>query len=308
MEAGGRNWRLMRDRNALSALAVVAIFVLVFLIAVGAGRSAGPLGASEGIPGGALTLNTLYLGLLTLAFVGACLIAYASLIGAGRRRRKDDTPERVNVLPVPWWGHVLAGLFLLALVTAVVLVFVFLRNGESQVVPMPGELPPSVSPGDGARPTEDIPVVPLQWWLLGVVGAALLGGLVLLLLRRRRGAAGVLWSTEASPRRQALRDVVEASLDDLEQEPDSRRAVIRAYAGMERALAEHGLGRRPHEAPVEYLVRWLGSLGVGHSAGERLTDLYQQARFSTHVVDADMKSAAIGALVALRDELTGDDS
>ena len=47
--------------------------------------------------------------------------------------------------------------------------------------------------------------------------------------------------------------------------------MIRAYTGMERTLARQGLGRRPFEAPLEYLARTLVALRVSRSAGERLT-------------------------------------
>lgn len=305
MEASSRSRKLTSSRNVRSALLAVAIFALVFLIALGTGRSAGPFGAPESTPGGMLAWNVLYLGLLTLVTVGACLIAYLLLSRAGRRRRRDDGLQRVNVLEIPWWGHVLAALFVLALVAAVILVFIFLRGDGQQVTPAPGALPPTPFPDSGAQPGPPATVVPLQWWLLGVVGATVLVGLGSILLRRRRKAI-TPQVTARSPRRRALQDVVVASLDDLAREPDARRAVIRAYADMERVLAEHDLGRRPYEAPVEYLMRWLGCLEIGRSAGARLTELYQRARFSTHTVDADMKRDAIGALAALRDELAGE--
>ena len=50
-----------------------------------------------------------------------------------------------------------------------------------------------------------------------------------------------------------LADVLEETIDDLRAEADPRRAVIAAYARMERALAAAGLPRSPAEAPDEYL-------------------------------------------------------
>ena len=55
---------------------------------------------------------------------------------------------------------------------------------------------------------------------------------------------------------------VDESLDDLRAEPDPRRAVIAAYARLERVLAAHGLPRKPAEAPLEYLGRMLAELSV----------------------------------------------
>src|SRR5262245_12634583 len=50
-----------------------------------------------------------------------------------------------------------------------------------------------------------------------------------------------------------LADVLDETLDDLRAETDPRRAVIAAYARMERALGAYGLPRRASEAPDEYL-------------------------------------------------------
>ena len=60
----------------------------------------------------------------------------------------------------------------------------------------------------------------------------------------------------------ALADVLEETLDDLRAEQDPRRAVIAAYARMERALAAYGLPRNPSEAPDEYLQRIFADLEV----------------------------------------------
>jgi hypothetical protein len=96
---------------------------------------------------------------------------------------------------------------------------------------------------------------------------------------------------------------VDLSLNDLEQEPDPRRAVIRAYARMEGALGLHGLARLPSETPLEYLARALASLRVGRASIQRLTTLFEPAKFSAHEIDGSMKADALAALRALRDEL-----
>ncbi|MBA3844696.1 MAG: DUF4129 domain-containing protein [Actinobacteria bacterium] len=95
------------------------------------------------------------------------------------------------------------------------------------------------------------------------------------------------------------------AIDDLEAEPDARRAVIAAYARMEAVLARHGLRRRPSETPVEYLRRVLLGLTERADAVSRLTDLFEQAKFSRHEIDGAMKQDAIGALREIRDDLRG---
>ncbi len=95
------------------------------------------------------------------------------------------------------------------------------------------------------------------------------------------------------------------AIDDLEAEPDARRAVIAAYARMEAALARHGLRRRPSETPLEYLRRVLLGLTARADAVSVLTSLFEQAKFSRHEIDGTMKQDAIGALREIRDDLRG---
>jgi hypothetical protein len=102
---------------------------------------------------------------------------------------------------------------------------------------------------------------------------------------------------------EALDHAVAAGVAALESETDPRQAVIKAYAGMERALAEDGLPRRPSETPLEYLRRALERLSAGAAATTRLTSLFEQARFSSHVIDEPMRREALAALSDLRSEL-----
>jgi len=96
---------------------------------------------------------------------------------------------------------------------------------------------------------------------------------------------------------------VDESLDDLRAEPDPRRAVIAAYARLERVLAGYRLPRRPAEAPLEYLARMLDDLSVRPEAARRLTNLFERAKFSQHAVGPEMKDEAIDALETVRDDL-----
>jgi hypothetical protein len=112
----------------------------------------------------------------------------------------------------------------------------------------------------------------------------------------RRGDASV-------PSPEVVRSAVEASLDALESEPDPRRAVIAAYRRMELALSNAGLPRRAAESPREYLRRALGSLDVSAGPLRTLTGLFERARFSVRWIGEEQRDEAVGALVALRDEL-----
>ena len=100
-----------------------------------------------------------------------------------------------------------------------------------------------------------------------------------------------------------LSAAVSDAIDDLQREPDARRAVIAAYARMEGVLARRGHARRPAETPFEYLSRILLSLRVRGGAVRDLTELFERAKFSTHEIDDTMKARAISSLVSVRDDL-----
>jgi hypothetical protein len=117
--------------------------------------------------------------------------------------------------------------------------------------------------------------------------------------RARKSARGELRSGLAL----AVAEALDISIDDLRDEPDPRKAVIAAYARLERVLASNGVARRPSEAPFEYLARVLASLQVGDEAIATLTHLFERAKFSHHAVGPEMKDDAIGALETVRDEL-----
>lgn len=138
-------------------------------------------------------------------------------------------------------------------------------------------------------------------WDEVAIALAVLGALgVVVVGTRRRHAAGPSWRGASQA---AVSAALDESLDDLRSEPDLRKAIIAAYARMERALAAVGLPRRPSEAPLEYVERALGELETSAGAVRRLADLFEWARFSQHEPRPAMRDEAIDALVTLRDEL-----
>ena len=141
-----------------------------------------------------------------------------------------------------------------------------------------------------------------DWTLgIGLLGLLIVGGAIYYIRVRARPLRDPI----------VFRDDVKAELtaalsdaiDDLQNEPDPRRAVIAAYARMEGVLARHGQERNPAETPFEYMSRILLSLRVQGEAVHELTELFERAKFSTHEIDDVMKQRAISSLVSVRDEL-----
>lgn len=157
----------------------------------------------------------------------------------------------------------------------------------------------TATPGTTPTGGESIYEPEFTWIPLLVLGAlVVIGVAVAMIVARRRRPLG---RDELLARELAA--AFDDSLDALRAEPDPRKAVIAAYARLERVLAANALERRDSETPNEYLARILADLGVERRSVRRLTDLFTEAKFSHHAVDAAMKEEAIDALSAVRDEL-----
>ncbi|HST17712.1 MAG TPA: DUF4129 domain-containing protein [Gaiellaceae bacterium] len=142
-----------------------------------------------------------------------------------------------------------------------------------------------------------------QWTVLWIaVAVIVVVGIYLYTQRRRKGAMKPLPIPEADVA-DDLAATIGIAIDDLEAEPDARRAVIAAYARMEAALARHGLRRRPSQTPLEYLRHVLLELTSRPEPVSRLTELFEQAKFSRREIDSGMKLDAIAALRSIRDDL-----
>ena len=134
-----------------------------------------------------------------------------------------------------------------------------------------------------------------DWVLAGLTWLLIVAAAVVAFRRMRRAPA-----PEAVAPPVALDDdAPDTRLARLRAETDPRRAVIGAYALMDRLMADRALGRRRSEAPLEYLGRMTLAGYERITALGRLTRLYARARFSTQPVDARMKDEAIDAVEAI---------
>lgn len=138
-------------------------------------------------------------------------------------------------------------------------------------------------------------------FVLLAIAVALLVGFTLIslsVLKRKTRAAKV-----ADPVTDALLGGLDAGIQDVESTSDPRAAVIRCYARMESMLSAVGLTRRSSEAPVEFLARVLEDRDVVAVSAQRLTALFERARYSTHAIDENMRAAALDALRGVRNQL-----
>jgi hypothetical protein len=161
---------------------------------------------------------------------------------------------------------------------------------------IPGQPPPPVPDDKTLTPYEPS----VSWVPIVVVVALVVVAALAFVVSTRRSR---LTRDPRSELAQDLAGALDDALDDLRAEPDPRRAIIAAYARLERVLASHGVARLGSETSDEYLVRVLHEFELPPGAISRLTELFAQAKFSHHHVDSTMKESAIDALEQFRDEL-----
>jgi hypothetical protein len=134
-----------------------------------------------------------------------------------------------------------------------------------------------------------------DWTAIVVIWALLLAAGAILLLRFR-ASRGPL---EPRVPLDHAEETGEPEAARLRRERNPRRAVIAAYAAMERLMARDGIPRGAHEAPMEYLGRVTLAGHHGVAAVHRITGLFQRARFSGRPIDEDMRGRAIAAVEEL---------
>jgi Domain of unknown function (DUF4129) len=264
----------MVQSRMLAALALLGVVAIASTAQLDSGQALSPSQPTVVVV--LSTVAAVVIGLGAIAIVGS----YA--VFSGKRR------------------EALIGLLVTALFAAVIaLMFMPTNELRDEGNPLPTREPPPqariLEDGSSGRNVAAIAAAV-------VAGTALLGAVVALVgakvradRRRRRRATRV-------DEEKAVLEAVEESLDDLRRERDVRRAIIACYARMERALDRAGSGRRPAEAPFEYLARVFERITANGTAARTLTELFEHAEFGTEPMDEREKDRAIRALELLRAE------
>ena len=124
-----------------------------------------------------------------------------------------------------------------------------------------------------------------------------------LVSRLRRRAPGGYAGEPVSDETDELRRAVESGQTALRAVDDARAAIIACYVAMEGSLARAGTTRTAAETPDELLGRAAASGLLHGPAAARLTRLFYEARFSSHLLPASAKDDARQALEAISAEL-----
>jgi hypothetical protein len=278
----------------------IALTTLLALVAV-ASRAHRPGGGSGGGTVHAPTLIGDYLATLALIAIpiGGVLVVWAMT----QRRRAKVLEGKTS------WRRTLLALAVLALLLGAAVYVsdrhggLFRGRGTQPAAPTVPAAPSGKPSKQSKQKPESVHQPHFRWLPVLVVGSVLVGLAISFgaaaRQRRRHGTA----LHEQAALAAALDDVLADTLDDLRAERDPRRAVIRAYARMEKTFAAYGVPREEAEAPLEYLARVLDSISMSAFSVQRLTDLFERAKFSPHAIDTGMKDEAIEALAGVRAEL-----
>jgi len=278
-------------RVVLPILGLLAMLAVVAVAATGHSPAGGTSRPSTATP--KLVKDYMATIFLIMMPIGAFLIFWAAFL----RRAYANVPLKKS----PLYPGMLVPRPLVMVAFIFIILFVAVRWGHRNPNSPLVRTPPAAQSGSQkSQPGHQEYEPHFQWLPVFMIGSLVVGlgaMMAFLALRRRRT------ELEQAPVRETLAQVLAETLDDLRNESDPRKAVIGAYAKMERTLAAHGFPKNESEAPVEYLERILGIVeGSGHSA-RRLTRLFERARFSPHKIDQKMKDDAIDSLVGLRAQL-----
>ncbi len=289
--------------NRRRAVVAGGVAALLLVLAVAASRP-----PTIAVGGGEANAGPLVAVMHTVEVVGlaleAALLVLLVVLLWPQRRPKDDEEPKPQARPVPWWLRLVIFLMPLVMLGTLIWTVLHLRPGMTQ----PGESPlVGIAPTTSDETSAFGGTLGLAGWevLLALLLAAAMVAAVLRQLFWLPRRELVEDAPKPSREAEALAAAVAASLSDAREETDPRRAVIAAYATMERVLAERDLPRRESEATLEYMERLFGALPTGREAVATLTRLFEVARFSQHEVPPAAKRQAIDALVRLRDALGG---
>jgi hypothetical protein len=280
-----------RDRTVKLVLAGLAMIVLLVVVSFATRSGFGHASASRPTPGYVSWAMSIFLVFFVL-MIPVAMYAYSI-----QARESLAQKERK-----PYYVRIIRNLAFVLLILGLGLARLFWHGKIHLSWHAPSAPPPPQAGKVLAGHANDTYRPTFQWPVLYVTIA--LGVLVVVWfwwLRRNAPPAAA-----AGAELTAAEDVaatISDAIDDLEAEPDARAAVIAAYARMERTFDRRGLERRPSETPIEYLRRILVGLGSRAEPVARLTGLFEQAKFSDHLIDCSMKRDAIDALRAIRSDL-----
>lgn len=290
----------MTRARVQTAVRVLLVLALVGVAARGLASRRGLDWESLSEPPDSAWTVVVLLGLASIT-VAVALRAVRQLL---RRRpgRSDEDAIELEGRRLPWYAYAVAvAVVALALVLVALLVRSALdlppsSGSQDRTVPA---APPDAS-GAGRVATD--PHV-----LLVAAGVALALAAALAARRSRAGADEARRADPpGEPEEAALADAVAAAEEQLAVRADgTREAIMAAYTAMENQLVGAGARRRASDTPTDFLERASAAARISPDAAGRLTELFREARFSSHRMPPEARGEAARALARVADELAG---
>jgi hypothetical protein len=290
----------MTARQQIARLLPLVLLVVLVIAGlrgtVSAPRWTGPLRA-EGVA----------IGIALEVIFGAALIAIRVRDGAARRaaEQRPYSAEVKEIEPAEALRFVLKYVLVICMIAIAV---VLISDLHLHFFVKPHALPslskvkttqrPPATAGHGS--SFNIPVGPI---LYGLLIAVLIAAVVVSIWwssRLRRPAAPLVIQDVDT---EQLEAAVAEGRAALQQIDDARAAIIACYVAMERSLADRGTTRDAADTPDELLARAVAAGTVRGAAAGKLTELFYEARFSSHPLAAGQRDAARSALDEISAEL-----
>jgi Domain of unknown function (DUF4129) len=268
------------------------IVALLLLIVIAGIRAAGPAVGGRG----PWRQDALALGIGLEVALGLLQIALAI-----RVRRSPDAGHLAAVLRSG--VRSLAALVMIAIVVVAVANRAGHRNGGRLLKILTGK--PALHKAPKIPKGSALSAAYVSYILYAVIVLIAIVACVVLVSRLRRRAPGGYAGGPVSDETDELRRAVESGATALRAVDDARAAIIACYVAMEGSLARAGTARAAAETPDELLDRAAASGLLHGAAAARLTGLFYEARFSSHLLPASAKDDARQALEAISAELRG---
>ncbi len=248
-------------------------------------------------PGGSLTVR-LPDAVQILAVV---LLALSAVILLTLQRRPRPTEEALTASSTP--RRLPAGMPALVLAALLLAVYFFWHKwpgGEGHPIETAFTAIADLLDllAQARKPATSVPFFDVTVAVLVVLFA--LGAFALMVMVALADRLEAWWRGRAAPAAAPPRPgAVADNPEDPRAEPDPRRAIIRAWRCLEHALAGVRAPRAPWQTPTEFMRATRARLPVPGPPAERLTALFELARFSDRPLSAQARDTACDCLDAI---------
>lgn len=305
------------DRSTARTVTVIALVVLAAAALRGYLPGAEPASGEPDPSGPGALVPVVAMVVLALAVIAVAIV--------GRRRDPVVRPNTTGELPreagagtLRWTPRMLLVVVAVALLWLLIVVLL-MRLGDwlpsppdPSTVPVDPPAAGTTPTGTGGRPPPAEPAQgPRLFGYLAAAAAVLMGLSVLASLARNRRPpamtpvpAGAPAAAQASGTQTLARAAERglAEIGDLSREP--REAIIACYAAMERELAKSPAAMPlDSDTPSEVLARAVQRHLLRDDSATELVELFEEARFSPHVMGEDHREAAVRVLRLVLGEL-----